>query len=81
MTEAKRKAPNAQKLAELYPAFRARISAATGIRWGLPKALAAAIDAIAAMDWKRAVKVGWDPTHVEPTGLTPSEARAGERPT
>lgn len=54
---------------------------ATGIRWGLPKALAAGIDAaIAAKDWQSPVKVGWDPTHIEPVGLTPSEAKAGKRP-
>jgi hypothetical protein len=53
----------------------------TGIRWGLPKKLRTAVDnAIANQDWKAAVKVGWDPTHVEPTGITPDEAKAGERP-
>lgn len=53
----------------------------TGIRWGLPKGLASAVDAaLAAKDWKRAVKVGWDPTHVEPVGLSASEAKAGKRP-
>ena len=53
----------------------------SGIRWGLPPALAAAIDAaLAAKDWQRPVKVGWDPTHVQPVGLTASEAKAGERP-
>jgi hypothetical protein len=54
----------------------------TGIRWGVPKALVAGIDAaIAKKDWKADVKIGWDPTHVEPTGITPSEAKAGKRPT
>jgi hypothetical protein len=53
----------------------------TGIRWGLPNKLRTAIDnAIAEGDWKAPVKVGWDPTHVEPTGITPDEAKAGERP-
>ena len=53
----------------------------TGIRWGLPKALRAAIDeAIAAERWDEAVKIGWDPCHVEPTGITVAEARAGLRP-
>jgi hypothetical protein len=53
----------------------------TGIRWGLPAALRAAIDdAIAAQEWNAPVKIGWDPTHVEPTGLTVTEARAGARP-
>jgi len=53
----------------------------TGIRWGLPANLRAAIDqAIAAKNWDAPVKIGWDPTHVEPTGLTPAEAKAGKRP-
>lgn len=53
----------------------------TGIRWGLPPELASAVDAaLAAKDWKRPVKVGWDPTHVQPVGVTVSEARAGKRP-
>jgi hypothetical protein len=53
----------------------------TGIRWGVPKKLRPAIDtAIANKDWKAAVKVGWDPTHVEPTGITPQQAKAGKRP-
>jgi hypothetical protein len=54
----------------------------TGIRWGLPKALRAAIDeAIAEERWDADVKIGWDPCHVEPTGITVAEARAGARPT
>jgi hypothetical protein len=53
----------------------------TGIRWGLPTALVTAVDAaLAAKDWQRPVKVGWDPTHVQPVGLTASDAKAGERP-
>lgn len=53
----------------------------TGVRWGVPKKLIAGIDnAIAAKDWKADVKIGWDPTHVEPTGITVSEAKAGIRP-
>lgn len=53
----------------------------TGIRWGLPIALRAAIDtAIAAKNWAAPVKIGWDPTHVEPVGITPAEAKAGKRP-
>ena len=53
----------------------------TGIRWGVPAKLAAAIDiAIANSDWKAAVKIGWDPTHVEPTDVTVVEAQAGRRP-
>ncbi len=53
----------------------------TGIRWGVPTKLVGAIDtAIANKDWKAPVKVGWDPTHCQPTGLTPAEAKAGKRP-
>jgi hypothetical protein len=53
----------------------------TGIRWGVPSKLVAAIDqAIAAKDWKANVKVGWDPTHVQPTGVTVAQAKAGKRP-
>ncbi len=53
----------------------------TGVRWGVPKKLIAAIDeAIAAKRWDAPVKIGWDPLHVEPTGITVAEARAGKRP-
>jgi hypothetical protein len=58
------------------------VGLATGVRWGLPSALSDAIDAaIAAQDWKASVKVGWDPLHVEPTGITVQEAKSGKRPT
>ena len=50
----------------------------TGIRWGLPENLAAAVDAaIAAEDWNANVKVGWDPTHVEPANITVAQAKDG----
>jgi hypothetical protein len=53
----------------------------TGVRWGVPKKLIAAIDeAIAAEDWEAAVKIGWDPLHVEPTGISVAQARSGVRP-
>jgi len=53
----------------------------TGVRWGLPQQLQAAIDnAISASDWNASVKVGWDPLHVEPTHITVAEARGGKRP-
>jgi hypothetical protein len=53
----------------------------TGIRWGLPDKLAAAIDAaIAAENWNANVKVGWDPTHVEPAHITVAQARDGITP-
>ena len=72
--------PSPGYLLQVAAAAQAR-GLSTGIRWGLPKALATAIDAaIAAKDWQRPVKVGWDPTHIEPLGMTTSEARAGKRP-
>jgi hypothetical protein len=53
----------------------------TGIRWGLTPHLAAAIDtAIANKNWQAPVKVGWDPSHVQPTNITPDQAKAGKRP-
>jgi len=53
----------------------------TGIRWSLSDNRIALIeDAIAQEDWTRPVWVGWDPLHVEVTGLTVQEAEAGKRP-
>ena len=53
----------------------------TGIRWSLSDNRIKLIeDAIAQEDWKRPVWVGWDPLHVEVTGLTVQEAEAGKRP-
>ena len=53
----------------------------TGIRWGLPPKLRVAIDlAISNQQWKAPVKIGWDPSHVEPTGITPLQAKLGKRP-
>jgi hypothetical protein len=53
----------------------------TGVRWGLPAKFSKAIDdAIASKNWKAKVKVGWDPCHVQPNGITPQQAKAGKRP-
>jgi hypothetical protein len=53
----------------------------TGIRWGVPTKLVPAINvAIANGNWSAPVKVGWDPTHVQPTDVTVAEAKAGKRP-
>ncbi len=53
----------------------------TGVRWGLPTAMRTAIDkAIADKDWDAAVKIGWDPCHIEPAGMTAGQAKAGARP-
>ena len=53
----------------------------TGIRWSLSENRIQLIeDAISKEDWKRPVWVGWDPLHVEVTGITIQEAEAGKRP-
>lgn len=54
----------------------------TGIRWGVkPQGLIDGINAaIAAKDWNANVKVGWDPSHVEPIDISVSGAKAGKRP-
>lgn len=53
----------------------------TGIRWGLSDAYSKAIDnAIAAQTWTIPIHVGWDPLHVEVTGLPIEEVEKGRRP-
>jgi len=53
----------------------------TGVRWGLTDTYSKAIDdAIAAQTWTIPIHVGWDPLHVEITGLTIPEAKHGKRP-
>ena len=53
----------------------------TGILWGLPAHLKQGVeDAIEAEDFSARVKVGWDPTHIQPAGITVKEAKAGKRP-
>lgn len=53
----------------------------TGIRWDLPAKLVKGIDAaIAAEDWNANVKISWDPTHIQPIGITIADAKAGTRP-
>lgn len=55
---------------------------ATGALWGLPAKLRAGTEAaIAAGDFDAPVKIGWDPCHVEPTGITIAQAKSGMRPT
>jgi hypothetical protein len=54
----------------------------TGILWTLKPALAAGVEAaIAARDIDRPVKIGFDPTHIQPVGITIAQAKAGKRPT
>jgi hypothetical protein len=53
----------------------------TGVAWGLPAALKQAVfDAVAQGKFNADVKVGWDPTHVEPSDVTVAQAQAGGRP-
>lgn len=54
----------------------------TGVLWGLTtKQRQVVKDAIEAEAWSRDVRTGWDAWHIEPTGLTAKEAKAGQRPT
>lgn len=54
----------------------------TGIAWNLKPALAAGVEAaIAARDLDRPVKIGFDPTHIQPVGITIAQAKSGKRPT
>jgi hypothetical protein len=53
----------------------------TGARWDLsPTRLAAFDAAIVKQDWNAKVYIGWDPLHVEVTGITTKEALDGKRP-
>jgi len=54
----------------------------TGILWTLKPPLAAGVEAaIADHDIDRPVKIGFDPTHIQPVGITIAQAKAGKRPT
>jgi hypothetical protein len=47
------------------------------VAWGLPPALTEALAAaIKSGNFKANVKIGWDPTHVEPADITLAQARA-----
>jgi len=53
----------------------------TGIRWDLADEDSVLIDiALQNRNWDAKVRVGWDPLHVEITGITIPEARDGRRP-
>jgi hypothetical protein len=53
----------------------------TGIRWDLKDEESVLIDiALENKHWDAKVRVGWDPLHVEVTGMTTQEAREGRRP-
>jgi hypothetical protein len=72
--------PGTRYLLALAVAAR-RHGLTTGITWGLAPAVEAGVEAaIAAHDLDRSVKVGWDPTHVQPVGISISQAKAGRRP-
>ncbi len=54
----------------------------TGIRWDLADEDAVLIDiALQNQNWGAKIRVGWDPLHVEPVGITIQEAKDGKRPT
>jgi LysM repeat protein len=53
----------------------------TGILWGLTSSLKAGVEgAISEKDINRKVKIGWDPTHIQPHGFSIALAKAGQRP-
>jgi hypothetical protein len=53
----------------------------TGAFFGLPKALRTGLQrAIDNLDFNPSVKIGFDPTHLEVTGITIDQAREGTRP-
>lgn len=73
-------APPTRYLLALAVAARAE-RLETGIAWSLSPSLRAGVEAaIVSGDLDRRVKVGFDPTHVQPVGITTTQARAGRRP-
>ncbi len=53
----------------------------TGVRWGLADEDSVLIDiALKNQNWDAKIRVGWDPLHVEVTGMTIQEAKNGKRP-
>jgi hypothetical protein len=54
----------------------------TGVLWGLQRPTRERLErAIRERDFDAPGKLGWDPCHVQVTGMTPARARQGERPT
>jgi hypothetical protein len=54
----------------------------TGVLWGLQRSTRERLErAIRERDFDAPGKLGWDPCHVQVTGMTPARARQGERPT
>lgn len=72
--------PSTEYLLKLAAAAR-KHGLISGVLWGLSEPCRRAVnDAIEVKNFKAAVKVGWDPTHLEPAGITVAEAKAGKRP-
>ena len=54
----------------------------TGLLWGLQRATRERlVHAMQARDFEAPGKIGWAPCHVQVTGMTPTQARQGQRPT
>lgn len=54
----------------------------TGILWGLQRATRERLQrAILDRDFEAPGKIGWDPCHLQVTGITVAQARQGQRPT
>lgn len=57
------------------------IGLTTGIRWDLSDDASVLVDiALQNKHWDAKIRVGWDPYHVEPLGITIAEAKSGKRP-
>lgn len=57
-----------------------KVGLTTGITWGLPQNIRTALDAAIEQGTPWEGKTGWDPCHVETTGVSVQEARNGQRP-
>jgi len=54
----------------------------TGVLWGLQRATRERLQrAILERDFEAPGKIGWDPCHIQVTGMTAAQARQGQRPT
>ena len=56
------------------------VGLSTGIDWGLPTAIKVALAKALVNDVAWEGKIGWDACHVEVTGVTVAQAKAGIRP-
>jgi len=53
----------------------------TGLPWGLSARQRLSVErAVAERNFAAPIRPGWDPTHVEPLGITAAEAKSGKRP-